>query len=92
MELRYPGGEQYIRPGQAYGMFEPLAIQRQMIQRTIKSILTKSSDSPRKVSKALSFFIDAVEKYRKYDADGNQVKGDYAIIFGYRVPPPRQTP
>jgi type III restriction enzyme len=24
------------------------------------------------------FFIDAVEKYRQYDADGNPVKGDYA--------------
>ena len=27
------------------------------------------------------FFIDAVERYRKYDADGNPVKGDYARIF-----------
>ncbi len=27
------------------------------------------------------FFIDAVEKYRQYDADGNPVKGDYARIF-----------
>jgi type III restriction enzyme len=27
------------------------------------------------------FFIDAVDRYRKYDADGNAVKGDYARIF-----------
>ena len=27
------------------------------------------------------FFIDAVEKYRQYDDDGNPVKGDYARIF-----------
>jgi type III restriction enzyme len=27
------------------------------------------------------FFIDAVDKYRQYDADGNPVKGDYARIF-----------
>ena len=27
------------------------------------------------------FFIDAVEKYRQYDAEGNPVKGDYARIF-----------
>ncbi len=27
------------------------------------------------------FFIDAVEKYRRYDADGNPVKGDYARLF-----------
>ena len=27
------------------------------------------------------FFIDAVEHYRRYDADGNPVKGKYARIF-----------
>jgi type III restriction enzyme len=27
------------------------------------------------------FFIDAVERYRQYDAGGNPVKGDYARIF-----------
>jgi len=25
--------------------------------------------------------VDAVEKYRKYDAEGNAVKGDYARVF-----------
>ena len=82
MELRYPGGEQYLRPGQAYGDVEPLAIQRQMIQRTIKEHFTKELRLAPQGIKVLSlFFIDAVEKYRKYDADGNQVKGDYALIF-----------
>ena len=37
LELRYPGGEQYLRPGQAYGDVDPLAVQRQMIQRTLTS-------------------------------------------------------
>ncbi len=82
MELRYPGGEQYLRPGQAYGDVEPLAIQRQMIQRTIKEHFTKELRLAPQGIKVLSlFFIDAVEKYRKYDVDGNQVKGDYALIF-----------
>ena len=27
------------------------------------------------------FFIDAVERYRRYDEEGNPVKGDYARIF-----------
>ena len=27
------------------------------------------------------FFIDEVARYRQYDADGNSVKGDYALIF-----------
>ena len=27
------------------------------------------------------FFIDAVKRYRRYDEDGNSVKGDYALMF-----------
>jgi type III restriction enzyme len=82
MELRYPGGEQYLRPGQAYGDVEPLAVQRQMIHRTIKEHLDKEKRLAPQGIKVLSlFFIDAVENYRKYDAGGNPVKGDYARIF-----------
>lgn len=82
LELRYPGGEKYLRIGQAYGGVEPLAIQRQMIQRTIKEHLAKELRLAPQGIKVLSlFFIDSVEKYRKYDSDGNAVKGDYAIIF-----------
>jgi type III restriction enzyme len=82
MELRYPGGEQYLRIGQAYGDVEPLAVQRQMIQRTIKEHLDKEKRLAPQGIKVLSlFFIDAVDKYRQYDAEGNPVKGDYARIF-----------
>ena len=82
LELRYPGGEVYLRPGQAYGDVEPLAVQRQMIHRTIKEHLDKEKRLAPQGIKVLSlFFIDAVEKYRAYDADGNPVKGDYARIF-----------
>ena len=82
IELRYPGGEQYLRPGQAYGDVEPLAVQRQMIARTIKEHLDKEKRLAPQGIKVLSlFFIDAVEKYRAYDAEGNPVKGDYARIF-----------
>ena len=82
MELRYPGGEQYLRPGQAYGEVEPLAVHRQMIHRTIKEHLDKEKRLAPLGIKVLSlFFIDAVEKYRSYDADGTPVKGDYARIF-----------
>lgn len=82
LELRYPGGEQYLRRGQAYGDVEPLAVQRQMIARTIKEHLDKEKRLAPQGIKVLSlFFIDAVEKYRHYDADGNPVKGDYARIF-----------
>jgi len=82
MELRYPGGEQYLRPGQAYGDVDALAVQREMIRRTIKEHLDKEKRLRPQGIKVLSlFFIDAVEKYRQYDADGNPVQGDYARIF-----------
>ncbi len=82
VELRVPGGEQYLRLGQAYGDVEPLAVQRQMIQRTIKEHLEKEKRLAPQGIKVLSlFFIDAVEKYRRYDTDGHAQKGDYARIF-----------
>lgn len=82
VELRYPGGEKYLRIGEAHGDVEPLAIQREMIRRTIKEHLDKEKRLRPQGIKVLSlFFIDAVDKYRRYDADGNPVKGDYAKIF-----------
>jgi type III restriction enzyme len=82
MELRVPGGEQYLRPGQAYGDVDALAMQREMIRRTIKEHLDKEKRLRPQGIKVLSlFFIDEVAKYRRYEADGNSVKGDYARIF-----------
>lgn len=82
MELRVPGGEVYLKPGAAWGDIEPLAIQREMIRRTIKEHLDKEKRLRPHGIKVLSlFFIDAVDKYRKYDDDGNPVKGEYARIF-----------
>lgn len=82
LEVRYPGGERYLRPGEAYGDVEPLAIQRQMIQRTIKEHFEKEKRLAPQGIKVLSlFFIDAVDRYRRYDADGKPVKGAYALIF-----------
>jgi type III restriction enzyme len=46
MELRFPGGEQYLRPGEAHGDVEPLAVQREMIHRTIKEHLDKEGETP----------------------------------------------
>lgn len=82
VELRYPGGEKYLRIGEAHGGVEPLAIQREMIRRTIKEHLDKEKRFRPMGIKVLSlFFIDSVERYRQYDADGNPVKGVYAGIF-----------
>ena len=41
MELRVPGGEQYLRPGEAWGDVDSLAVQREMIRRTIREHLDK---------------------------------------------------
>src|SRR5271165_3677455 len=82
MELRVPGGEQYLKLGQAWGDVDALAVQREMIRRTIKEHLDKEKRLRPQGIKVLSlFFIDAVDRYRRYDADGNPVKGDYARIF-----------
>jgi type III restriction enzyme len=82
MELRVPGGEQYLRPGQAWGDVGALAVQREMIRRTIKEHLDKEKRlRPQGIKVVSLFFIDEVARYRQYDADGNPVKGDYAQIF-----------
>ena len=82
LELRYPGGEAYLAVGQAHGDVDALAVQREMIRRTIKEHLDKEKRLRPQGIKVLSlFFIDAVDRYRQYDADGNAIKGDYARIF-----------
>jgi len=82
LELRFPGGEVFLQPGQAHGDVDPLAVQREMIRRTIKEHLDKELRLRPLGIKVLSlFFIDEVAKYRAYNADGNPVKGPYALIF-----------
>ena len=61
---------------------DALAVQREMIRRTIREHLDKEKRLGPQGIKVLSlFFIDAVDRYRRYDEDGNQVKGDYALMF-----------
>lgn len=82
MELRFPGGEVFLSLGMAHGDVEPLAIQREMIRRTIREHLEKEMRLRPLGIKVLSlFFIDEVARYRSYDAEGNAVKGEYAQIF-----------
>ena len=82
LELQVPGGQQYLRVDESWGGVEPLTIQREMIRRTIKEHLDKEKRMRPLGIKVLSlFFIDAVDKYRVYDAEGNAQKGVYATIF-----------
>jgi hypothetical protein len=63
-------------------MWTRTRMQREMIRRTIKEHLDKEKRLRPLGIKVLSlFFIDAVEHYRQYDADGQPVKGVYAQIF-----------
>jgi type III restriction enzyme len=82
IELRVPGGERYLRLGEAWGDVDPLAVQREMIRRTIREHFDKEKRLRPQGIKVLSlFFVDAVDKYRQRDADGNRVKGVYARVF-----------
>ena len=82
MEVKVPGGEHWLQPGQAFGDVDADALKRQMIRRTIKEHLDKEKRLRPQGIKVLSlFFIDAVEHYRSYDADGKPQKGNYATIF-----------
>ncbi|MEP6494787.1 MAG: DEAD/DEAH box helicase family protein [bacterium] len=82
IELRYPGGEAFLKIGEAWGDVDTLAVQREMIRRTIKEHLDKEKRLRPQGIKVLSlFFIDAVNQYRQYDTDGNAVKGPYALMF-----------
>ena len=82
VELRVPRGELYLRLGEAWGDVDAGAVQRQMIRRTIREHLDKERRLRPQGIKVLSlFFVDAVDRYRRYDEAGNPVKGDYARMF-----------
>jgi type III restriction enzyme len=82
LELRVPGGEMFLKPGEVWGDVDALAMQREMIRRTIRQHLDKEKRLRLQGIKVLSlFFIDAVDKYRGHDADGQPVKGVYARLF-----------
>ena len=82
LEVKTDGSESFLRVGEAIGDVDADAIKRLMIRRTIHEHLEKEKRLAPLGIKVLSlFFIDAVEHYRSYDADGNAVKGKYATIF-----------
>ena len=82
LELRVPGGECFLRRGDAYGDVDLLTVQRKMINRTIREHLDKEKRlRPRGIKVLSLFFIDRVDRYRWYDEDGKPVKGDYAQLF-----------
>ena len=82
VELRIPGGELFLREGEAWGDVDTEVVNRQLIRRTIREHLDKEVRLRPQGIKVLSlFFVDKVERYRRYDEKGNAVKGDYALVF-----------
>ena len=64
------------------------ALKRQMIRRTIKEHLDKEMRLRPQGIKVLSlFFIDVVEHYRSYDADGKPSEGQVRADVRGGVPP-----
>ena len=71
-----------LYPGDAQGDVNEMTMRRIQIRETIRSHLDKERNLYQRGIKVLSlFFIDEVAKYRQYDADGNQLNGEYAQIF-----------
>lgn len=71
-----------LRKGESVGGVDDNEFKRLMIRRTITEHLDKELRLAPLGIKVLSlFFIDAVEHYRGYDADGVPVKGRYALMF-----------
>lgn len=82
LEVRTPGAEEFLAPGQAIGDVDQDAVKRLMIRRTILEHLEKEKRLAPLGIKVLSlFFIDVVEHYRAYDEEGNPAKGKYARVF-----------
>lgn len=68
--------------GDVVGDTNEEAMQRVQIRATIISHLTKEKELFNRGIKCLSlFFIDEVGHYRRYDEDGNVVKGKFQRIF-----------
>ena len=71
-----------IHTGEVLGDVSEKDIRRVQIRETIRSHFEKEKELYNRGIKTLSlFFIDKVENYRKYDADGNEVNSEYGQIF-----------
>ena len=82
MYLLMPSGYRKMRPGDIHSDINPMIIHREMIRKTIQLHLDKELKlRPHGIKVLTLFFIDEVARYRRYDDQGNPVKGEYARIF-----------
>ena len=79
--IRLSSGQE-VYEGQAIGVVAEEAIRRIQIRATIQKHFEREHQLYRQGIKVLSlFFIDAVEKYRVYEAGGGVYKGRWAELF-----------
>jgi type III restriction enzyme len=84
IQLNLPGDVKYLRDGETHGDVDREAVVRRMIERTIREHFNREKVLKPLGIKVLSlFFIDRVEHYRVYGADGTRTRtlGRYGVIF-----------
>ncbi|MDQ0291897.1 type III restriction-modification system endonuclease [Oligosphaera ethanolica] len=80
-KITFQNGEE-LTPGQVIGDISERDLRRIQIRETIISHFDKEEKLFNQGIKTLSlFFIDEVAKYRQYDADGNELLGEYGQMF-----------
>ena len=71
-----------LSAGEVTGLTDESQLRRIQIRETILSHLEREQELYFKGIKVLSlFFIDEVARYKRYDAAGNELNGEYADIF-----------
>ena len=80
-KVTFTNGET-LSKGDVVGDISEKDIRRVQIRETIISHFEKEAQNFSMGIKTLSlFFIDEVAKYRQYDEDGNEVRGEYGQVF-----------
>ncbi|GAB2943470.1 DEAD/DEAH box helicase family protein [Hymenobacter coalescens] len=82
LELLGPRGAAWLLPDRPVGGPDPAEVKRRMIRRTIQAHLDKELRLLPLGIKVLSlFFVDAVERYRRFGPDRTAQPGEYARVF-----------
>lgn len=82
IELQVPGDVVWLEEGQAHGDLHVDDVARKMIQQTIREHFERELRLKPLGIKVLSlFFVDRVESYRVYNADGSTSPGRFGRMF-----------
>jgi type III restriction enzyme len=80
--INFTSNDSFIRLGESIGNTDDTIIKYALISKTIEEHLDKELILNAQGIKVLTlFFIDTVSKYRQYDDEGNEIKGEYAAVF-----------